>query len=145
MGTGTLDMIGRCIDAGLPEPQFAVTDRFVTTVWRAPVASHSSGRAVSGAQPRAGVQVGVQAGLSDREVAMLRACVAVEATSKDLQTAAGYAGRTRSFERDLNPLLREELLEMTVPDRPTSPAQRYGVTAKGRTAIASIDETTRTS
>lgn len=76
---------------------------------------------------------------------MLRACVDVEATSNDLQTAAGYAGRTRSFERDLNRLLSEELLEMTIPDRPRSPAQRYGVTAKGRTAIASIGETTRSS
>ena len=32
MGTGTLDMIGRCIDAGLREPQFVVSDGFVTTV-----------------------------------------------------------------------------------------------------------------
>ncbi len=150
MGTGTLDMIGHCMDAGLPEPQFAVTDGFVTTIWRAPVASHGA-RTVSGRQPRvevqagvqAGGQAGVQAGLSDREVAMLRACVGVEAKSKDLQTAAGYAGRTRSFERDLNRLLSEELLEMTIPDRPRSPAQRYGITAKGRTAVASIGETTR--
>ena len=35
MGTGTLDMIRRCVAAGLPEPEFAVTDGFVTTVWRA--------------------------------------------------------------------------------------------------------------
>ena len=35
-------------------------------------------------------------------------------------------GRTRSFERVLNRLLSEELLEMSVPDRPRSPAQRYG-------------------
>ena len=69
---------------------------------------------------------------------MLQACVDVAATSKDLQTAAGYARRTRSFERDLSHLLREELLEMTIPDRPRSPAQRYGVTAKGRAAIASF-------
>ena len=73
---------------------------------------------------------------------MLRACVDVKATSKDLQTAAGYARRTRSFEWDLNRLLHEELLEMTVPDRPRSPAQRYGATAKGRAAIASVGGTT---
>ena len=72
---------------------------------------------------------------------MLQACVDVEATSKDLQTAAGYAGRTRSFERDLNHLVREELLEMTIPDRPRSPAQRYGVTVKARTALTSIGDT----
>ena len=34
MGTGTLDMIRRCVEAGLPEPEFAVSDGFVTTVWR---------------------------------------------------------------------------------------------------------------
>ena len=34
MGTGTLDMIRRCVETGLPEPEFAVTDGFVTTVRR---------------------------------------------------------------------------------------------------------------
>ena len=34
MGTGTLDMIRRCGQAGLPEPEFAVTDGFVTTIRR---------------------------------------------------------------------------------------------------------------
>jgi len=34
MGTGTRDMIRRCVAAGLPEPEFAVTDGFVTTVGR---------------------------------------------------------------------------------------------------------------
>ena len=71
---------------------------------------------------------------------MLRACADVAATRKDLQTPAGCAGRTRSFERDLNRLLRKELLEMTVPDRPRSPAQPYGVTAKGREPISSIGD-----
>ena len=36
MGTGTLDMIRRCVKAGLPEPEFAITDGFVTTVRRTP-------------------------------------------------------------------------------------------------------------
>ena len=34
MGTGTLDMINRCIKAGLPEPEFAITDGFVARIWR---------------------------------------------------------------------------------------------------------------
>ena len=34
MGTGTLDMIRRCVEASLPEPEFTVTDGFVTTVGR---------------------------------------------------------------------------------------------------------------
>jgi len=35
MGTGTGDMIRSCVEAGLPEPEFTVTDGFRTIVWRA--------------------------------------------------------------------------------------------------------------
>ena len=37
MGTGTLDMIRRCAEVGLPEPGFSDTGQFVTTVWRSSV------------------------------------------------------------------------------------------------------------
>ena len=36
MGTGTGDMIERCQKAGLPEPEFKMTDGFVTTLRRIP-------------------------------------------------------------------------------------------------------------
>lgn len=36
MGTGTVDLIRRCVAAGLPEPEFSLTDGFVTTVRRLP-------------------------------------------------------------------------------------------------------------
>lgn len=54
MGTGTLAMIRRCIEASLPEPEFADTGEFVTTVWRACVV-----RAVCDGTPVAGVDVQV--------------------------------------------------------------------------------------
>ncbi|MDE0486279.1 MAG: DUF4062 domain-containing protein, partial [Nitrospira sp.] len=34
MGTGTLDMIGRCVDAGLPEPEFEAAAEFVIRIRR---------------------------------------------------------------------------------------------------------------
>ena len=34
MGTGTLDMVRRCTEVGLPEPDFSDTGQFVTTAWR---------------------------------------------------------------------------------------------------------------
>jgi predicted HTH transcriptional regulator len=34
MGTGTLDMIHRCRDAGLPEPEFTDSSGFKITIWR---------------------------------------------------------------------------------------------------------------
>ena len=42
MGTGTLDMIRRCVEAGLPEPEFTVTDGFATTI-RRPRAARQGG------------------------------------------------------------------------------------------------------
>lgn len=36
MGIGTVDMIRRCVEAGLREPEFDVGARFVTRIWRAP-------------------------------------------------------------------------------------------------------------
>ncbi|MDD3934524.1 MAG: ATP-binding protein [Methanoculleus sp.] len=36
MGTGTRDMIRRCTEAGLPEPEFAVSDGFQTIIRRPP-------------------------------------------------------------------------------------------------------------
>lgn len=36
MGIGTVDMIRRCVEAGLREPEFEVGARFVTRIWRAP-------------------------------------------------------------------------------------------------------------
>ena len=35
MGTGTLDIIHRCSDAGLPEPEFTDSSGFKITIWRA--------------------------------------------------------------------------------------------------------------
>ncbi len=52
MGTGTLDMIRRCVEAGLPEPEFAVTGEFVTTIWRVSVVP-----AVCDGNPVSGVDV----------------------------------------------------------------------------------------
>ena len=187
MGTGTLDMIRRCVQAGLPEPEFAVTDGFVTTIRRAAVLRQVPGQAAervtgqvgmrqewrsdsSGTHEPAGVHVGVQAGgqegqveghaggqedqsgvqagvhvgvqaeLEAREADMLRACVREDATSRELQIAGGYGGRTRSFEQRLGRLLREGLLKMTVPDKPRSPAQKYRLTERGQAALGRAAE-----
>ncbi len=44
-GTGTLDMIRRCVKAGLPEPEFEVTQGFVTRIWRAERTRQAGGQA----------------------------------------------------------------------------------------------------
>ena len=43
MGTGTVDMIRRCAEAGLPEPEFEVSAGFLTRIWRAGEAKRKRG------------------------------------------------------------------------------------------------------
>ena len=69
---------------------------------------------------------------------MLQACIPGAATSRELWAAAAYSTRTRSFEQRLKRLLADELLEMTVPDKPRSPLQKYRLTDKGRAVVASL-------
>ena len=158
MGTGTLDMIRRCVAAGLPEPEFAVTDGFVTTVRRAVLAGqaghaggqaghaegqagHAEGQAghaegqAGHAEGQAGHAEG-QALLSTRDVAMLRACSREAIPGEELLAAAGYSRRTGDFRRRLERLLNRGLLEMTVPDTPRSPLQKYRLTAEGKAVLA---------
>ena len=81
MGTGTLDMIRRCVEAGLPEPEFAVADGFVTTIRRAAMLGQASGQAIVpaitpistrpaayGGSGRVGGQAGVQEGQARGQV-----------------------------------------------------------------------------
>ena len=159
MGTGTLDMIRRCVEAGLAEPEFTVTDGFVTTVWRPMLPGHVSGRAESrsgpggthqpvgwqeeqaeghagGQEGQAGGQAEGQAALSAKEIAMLRACLDDAVPAEMLSAAAGHSSRTGHFKRWLNRLVGEGLLEMTLPEKPRSPAQKYRLTDKGRAALA---------
>ena len=169
MGTGTLDMIRRCVEAGLPEPEFAVTDGFVTTVRRAALpgqaggqAGHAGGQAkgqAGHAEGQAKGQAGGQAGhaegqagqdegqagqdegqagqaiLSTQDAAMLRACGREAVPGEELQAAAGYSRRTGDFRRRLERLLNRGLLEMTIPDRPRSPLQKYRMTARGKAVL----------
>ena len=174
MGTGTLDMIRRCVEAGLPEPEFAVADGFVTTIRRAAMLGQASGQAIVpaitpistrpaayGGSGRVGGQAGVQEGqargqvegqaggqargqargqaaLSAKEIAMLQACLDGPVAAEVLMVAAGHSRRTGQFRRGLDRILRDELLDMTFPDKPRSPMQTYRLTESGRAVLASM-------
>ena len=176
MGTGTLDMIRRCVEAGLPEPEFAVADGFVTTVRRVALpgqaegqeghargqargqagqaegqAGHAEGQEghAKGQAGHAEGQAGGQAGqaegqaghaggqaiLSAQDAAMLEACDREAVPGEELLAAAGYSRRTGDFRRRLERLLDRGLLEMTIPDRPRSPLQKYQLTARGKAVL----------
>ncbi len=56
MGTGTLDMIKRCVDVGLPEPEFSLQGGFVTTIRRSQTRTYTI-TASTGQQPVTNVDI----------------------------------------------------------------------------------------
>lgn len=141
MGTGTRDMIRLCREAGLREPQFAIRDGFVQTLWRpAPEVTTQDKERETKALEELAVCLGLPTTQVTMQVAeqvakVLRAAVD-PAPREQLQEAMGLQNREHFRQTYVEPLLTGGWLERTVPDKPTSRLQKYRLTAKGRAWLA---------
>jgi predicted HTH transcriptional regulator len=129
MGTGIRDMIQDCNEAGLAEPEFKITDGFVVVIRRKP------GRALQAVtevdkKPIKRDRVGTKSGLSRDQVLVLIHCK-TESSIADLMRVVGRSNRTKFRDQVLNVLINDELVEMTIPDKPNSSKQKYRLTRKG--------------
>jgi len=123
-GTGTLDMINLCEQAGLPSPDFRQDGRqFVQVLWKPDLHGTKMG-------PRRD-QDGTKIDLDPDSVEILRACM-TEKSMVDLLGIAGRTNRTKFRNQILRPLMDAGLVEMTIPEKPRSSNQRYRITAGGR-------------
>lgn len=125
MGTGTGDMIRRCCEMGLPEPEFSLSDGFKTTIWRK-------------ASPLTGQVTGQVDPWIERA---LRACALKgELKSIELQAVSGIKHR-ETFQRNyLDYLLKEKLIERTVPDKPNSRLQKYRLSNEGESLLENLSK-----
>ena len=147
MGTGTEDMIARCREAGLPEPQFALTDGFTITLARRPQrALEAVTGGVTPQVPRkypAGTHDEAHEKAQDEahepmtpvERAILVACAGGPKATPELLLALGYTTRTGNFKKAIGRLLKSGSLELTIPDKPRSGRQRYRLTTMGRSRL----------
>jgi Fic family protein len=76
-----------------------------------------------------------QVELSDTHFAILKTLKAGNLSRREIFAAIDMSGDTRSFNRNIVPLLSGGLIEMTVPDKPNSKLQKYRLTNKGKAAI----------
>ena len=116
MGTGTLDMIRRCVEDGLPEPEFTVTDGFVTTVGRKALAGQVTGQ--------------VTGQVADEVMTMI-AVFRGDHTRQELQLALNLKSRANFEDRYLKPAIEAGYVTLTIPDKPRSRLQKYRLTDKG--------------
>lgn len=76
-------------------------------------------------------EVGTRLAPSRHQVAILRKCL-IENGVTELMPIAKRTDRTKFRHQVLNPLIEAGLLEMTIPDKPTSSKQKYRLTEKGK-------------
>jgi len=87
--------------------------------------------------PQVTSQNGTKSALSQHQVAILLKCLIANRIT-ELMNMTGRTDRTKFRNQVLNPLLQEGLLEMTIPEKPTSSNQKYRLTSKGRNLIAEL-------
>ena len=124
MGTGTLDMIRRCRDAGLREPEFTDSGGFKTTIWRAP--------------PPEQVEVQPEPLLGDFESKVLNLLVEGPMPKAELSKKLGYKQLSGQLNKVFRDLLTDGVIEYTLPEKPRSPRQQYRLTEKGRTELTNL-------
>ena len=77
--------------------------------------------------------------LSRDQVEIMRKCL-TDRPIADLMAVTDRTNRTKFRDQVLKSMLADGLLEMTVPDKPTSSKQRYRLSDKGRNLLASLKE-----
>jgi predicted HTH transcriptional regulator len=129
-GTGVRRVFEQTAEAGLPTPLIEeIVDRVRFTVFVIP-----HGAAAIARHDYHGSDAGSHVGRYD--VAMLNAAADGPVHRNDLLAAAGLKPLAQNYARHVAPLVDGGLLEMTVPDKPRSKAQRYRLTDTGRALLA---------
>ena len=129
MGTGTRDMIQDCKNAGLAEPDFSLTDGFVTTVYRKP------GRAFEAVGGKQQAQLGAQSRAESRAESgvesVMQVLIGMPLSMAEISTKVGRRQVTGALKRLVQSLLLKKLVERTIPAKPNSRLQKYRLTKKG--------------
>ncbi|MDJ0766635.1 MAG: putative DNA binding domain-containing protein [Myxococcota bacterium] len=120
---------------GSAAPEFDTDEDRSYFMLRLPVHPHSlDASTVETSEPQLGAQPGTKSALSRHQVEILKKC-RDSAPLIDLIAISGRTDRTKFKAQVLNPLLEAGLIEMTIPDKPTSRLQKYRLTTAGKAAL----------
>lgn len=77
-------------------------------------------------------QVGTKLGLSWDDVERLFVALQQPRSTSELKELYGWKNTSKFKAKYINPLIKELIVSMTLPDKPTSPNQKYFLTDKGK-------------
>ena len=106
----------------------STTSQFMTTIYSTQYSEKDQ------VGPKLGVsreEVGSKLGVSWEEVKKLIVALQHPMLLNDLKELYGWNNSSKFKEKYINPLIAEGLVDMTVPNKPTSPNQKYYLTEKG--------------
>lgn len=133
LGTGTSDIVRIATGAGLKEPEFVQEDDFKTIIYR--TITHKNGPPttpqVLDKQRASNVQVPDKYRASKSEIERVVLVLEGEEKRAELQEKLQLKHRDSFTENYLQPAIKEGFIEMTVPNKPNSPRQKYRLTQKG--------------
>jgi ATP-dependent DNA helicase RecG len=141
IGSGIKRIRRLCAEYGVTEPRIEVSEYWFTVIFLRPVEQGATEAAEQVTEQVTAMedQVGTKSGPSRDQVEIMRKCLTPHAIG-ELMSVLGRSNRTKFRDHVLAPLLRAELVEMTIPERPRSSKQRYRLTDKGREFLAEREE-----
>ncbi len=89
---------------------------------------------------KGGDQAGTKLGLSPEQAKKALNLFTNPITNVDLMKEFGVKNRTKFRRKYIKPFMREELIGMTIPDKPNSPDQQYVITEKGKKLLEELNK-----
>ena len=130
-GTGTTDIIEKCVARGLRKPEYAFDGNTVKlTIWRTGAVTSPKGEV---GRSKGEVGRSIQ-DMSIRDMILSRLADA-PLRSREIANAMGWKKVPGYLGRTLNELVAERLVSMSNPRSRRDPTQRYNLTEKGRRVV----------
>lgn len=136
-GTGTGDIVEKCLAYGLPQPTYQQDEDFRVVIYRPEITGGDTDNTQGSSEgPSQGPSQGPSAGPVEKILSLCREPEKLAVICE----AMGFANRTKFRENYIAPLIKDGYLEMTIPDKPTSQNQRYRLTPKGTYLLSKYNE-----
>ena len=135
VGTGTNDVIDRCVELGLRKPEFRQDEDFMVTLWRkdgsGTVQSDPESLPNSKESARSWQGVGKELGVDYRVLESVGDFCQEARSLSEIAEHLGLGDRYKMKKKYIDPILGK-YIEMTIPDAPNSKLQKYILTDAGR-------------
>ncbi|MBQ3843427.1 MAG: DUF4062 domain-containing protein [Bacteroidales bacterium] len=133
VGTGTEDIVNLCKEKGLKEPEYHQEEDFRVVIWRRnPEKGLSEGPSKGLSKGLSKDQVSTNLNQKWEKIEPMIRLLENTSSAADLRAVMGMNNATKFKNNYLNPLIELGVVEMTQPESPNSPTQRYRLTEAGK-------------